>query len=128
MAISEQLKIYRDAERLLQQQLMLTKKFERFYRYTLGERMINLNLDILEGITKANRKSDKEEALIDVANKIVVLRTLFRTCVAQKVITEKQYIPYAMLVDSMGKQCTAWKKGSLPHPHPKGEASPIPPQ
>jgi hypothetical protein len=109
MAISEQLKIYRDAERLLQQQLMLMKKFERFYRYTLGERMINLNLDILEGITKANRKSDKEEALIDVANKIVVLRTLFRTCVAQKVITEKQYIPYAMLVDSMGKQCTAWK-------------------
>ena len=82
--------------------------------------MINLNLDILEGITKANRKSDKEEALIDVANKIVVLRTLFRTCVAQKVITEKQYIPYAMLVDSMGKQCTAWKKGSLPHPPPKG--------
>ena len=118
--ISEDLKIYSSAERLLQQLLMLTKNFERYYRYTLGERMVSLNIDILEGITNANRQKDKEETLTVVANKIVVLRTLLRTCVAQKAMTEKQYIPLAMLVDSVGKQCTAWKKGSLPHPPPVG--------
>ena len=54
--ISEDLKIYSSAERLLQQLLMLTKNFERYYRYTLGERMVRLNIDILEGITNANRQ------------------------------------------------------------------------
>ena len=109
MANSQDLKIYRDAERLLKMQLEMLKKFERFYRYTLGERMISLNIDILEGITHANRQKDKVEALTLLAEKIVVLRSLFRTCVASRAMTERQYVPYAELIESMGKQCTAWR-------------------
>ena len=87
----------------------MLKSVERFYRYTVGERMITLTLDMLELITLANRQADKVDALTALADKNVVLTTLFRSCVNNKVLTPKQYASYAKLLDQIGRQVTGWK-------------------
>ncbi|WP_234367700.1 four helix bundle protein [Parabacteroides pacaensis] len=46
MALSEDLPLYRDTYRLLNLLLPLTQGFPRFFRYGLGSRMVELNLDI----------------------------------------------------------------------------------
>ncbi|WP_018464306.1 four helix bundle protein [Segatella paludivivens] len=46
MALSHELPIYRDIMKLLSLTIEKTKCYPRFYRYTVGEKMVNINLDI----------------------------------------------------------------------------------
>ena len=54
MALSEELPLYRDTYRLLNNLLILTQDFPRFFRYSMGSRMVDLTLDMLSLIYKAN--------------------------------------------------------------------------
>ena len=47
MALSEDLPLYRDTYRLLNNLLALTQDFPRFFRYSMGSRMVDLTLDML---------------------------------------------------------------------------------
>ncbi|WP_044269423.1 four helix bundle protein, partial [Bacteroides timonensis] len=59
MALSEDLPLYRDTYRLLNLLIPLTQGFPRFFRYGLGSRMVELNLDMLSLIYKANSSYEK---------------------------------------------------------------------
>ena len=59
MALSEELPLYRDTLRLLNLIIEKTKSYPRYYRYTLGERMVNVNLDMLSLIFEANSTYNK---------------------------------------------------------------------
>ena len=52
MALSEELPLYRDTYRLLNNLLILTQDFPRFFRYSMGSRMVDLTLDMLSLIYK----------------------------------------------------------------------------
>lgn len=77
----------------------MLEKFPRYYRYTIGERMVGLTIDILEQIIHANRQTDKTEALAKLADMIFLLTTLFRSCVNNKALSVKQYVPFAELLE-----------------------------
>lgn len=112
MALAQSLKIYHDASRMLDMLYRQLEQFPRFYRYTIGERMVGLVIDILEQIIYANRQTDKTAALVKLVDMIFLLTTLFRSCVNNKALSVKQYVPYAELLESLGKQATAWKNYS----------------
>ena len=59
MALSHELPIYCDTMKLLSLTIEKTKCYPRFYRYTVGKKMVNINLEILSLIYKANRSSEK---------------------------------------------------------------------
>ena len=59
MALSEELPLYRDTYRLLNNLLILTQDFPRFFRYSMGSRMVDLTLDMLSLIYKANSSYEK---------------------------------------------------------------------
>lgn len=42
MALSEDLPLYRDTYRLLNNLLLLSREFPRFFRYSMGSRMVDL--------------------------------------------------------------------------------------
>ena len=44
MALSHELPIYRDTMKLLSLTIEKTKCYPRFYRYTVGEKMVNCDL------------------------------------------------------------------------------------
>ena len=56
MALSEELPLYRDTYRLLNNLLILTQDFPRFFRYSMGSRMVDLTLDMLSLIYKADSR------------------------------------------------------------------------
>ena len=39
-----------------------------------------------------------------------MLQMLFRVCVEQKVITERKYASFGLLLEKIGKQATSWKQ------------------
>lgn len=112
MGLSEHLPIYRDTYRLLNMLLPLTQGFPRFYRYSVGIRMVDLNLDMLSLVFRANGAYDKTLPLTEFLDRYQTLLVLFRLCVEQHVITERKYAEYALLMERIGKQATSWKQYS----------------
>ncbi|WP_455588805.1 four helix bundle protein [Bacteroides rodentium] len=110
MALSEDLPLYRDSYRLLNRLLPFTQGFPRFFRYGMGSRMVELNLDMLSLIYQANSSYDKVPVLIEFLDKYRMLQMLFRVCVEQRVMNERQYAGFALLLEKIGKQATAWKQ------------------
>ena len=87
MALSEELPLYRDTMRLLNLTIEKTKSSPRYYRYTLGERMVNVNPDMLSLIFEANSTYNKVPVLGEFLNKYHLMAMLFRVCVEQHVIS-----------------------------------------
>ena len=110
MSLSEELPLYRDTLKLLNLTWEKTKSYPKYYRYTLGERMVNINLDMLSLIYKANSNYDKIPILTEFLNKYRMITMLFRVCVEQHVINERQYANVALLLQKIGKQATSWKQ------------------
>lgn len=54
MSLSEDLPIYHDSYQLLNKLIRQTQEFPRFFKYSLGSRMVDLNLEMLSLIYKAN--------------------------------------------------------------------------
>jgi hypothetical protein len=110
MALSEELPLYKDCLDLLNKLLRLTKDFPRFFRYSMGNRMVDLNLDMLSLIYRANSSYEKVAVLVVFMDKYRMLQMLFRVCVEQRVIDERQYAGFALVLDKIGRQGTSWKQ------------------
>ena len=110
MALSEELPLYKDCLSLLNRVIPLTKDFPRFFRYGIGSRMVDFNLEMISLIYQANSSYEKVKILEEFLNKYRMLVILFRVCVEQKVITERQYAVFAIMIDKIGRQATSWKQ------------------
>ena len=66
MAQSEDLPIFKASYDLLEQWTDLAKDLPKFFRYSIGQRMVDLCLDLLGNIYRANMKRDKAEPLTDL--------------------------------------------------------------
>jgi hypothetical protein len=60
MALSHDLPIYLDTMKLLSLTIEKTKCYPRFYRYTVGEKMVNINLELLFLIYRANSNDENK--------------------------------------------------------------------
>ena len=76
MALSEDLPLYRDTYRLLNNLLVLTQEFPRFFRYSMGSRMVDLTLDMLSLIYKANSSYEKVGVLAEFLDRYRMLTRL----------------------------------------------------
>lgn len=64
MALSEELPVYKASYDLLERLVDLAKDLPKFFRYSIGTRMVDLCLDILALIYQANmNKEQRTEAL-----------------------------------------------------------------
>jgi hypothetical protein len=59
MGTSEELPLYKDCLALLNRIIQLTTDFPRFFRYGIGSRMVDLNLEMISLIYQANSSYEK---------------------------------------------------------------------
>ena len=113
MALSEDLPVYKASYDLLEQLVDLSKNLPKFFRYSIGTRMVELCLDILAQIYRANMKQEsRAEALTDLLISHRQLLLLLRVCYHQKALSTGRYAEILKLVDSIGRQTTAWRQKS----------------
>ena len=107
---SEELPIFKASYDLLEKMMDLSKELPKFFRYTIGTRLVDLCLDMLGQIYRANmsmenRRKELEELIVCYRQ----LQMLLRVCYRQKAFSSGRYAVYIQLLDSIGRQATAWK-------------------
>ena len=88
--------------------LSATEKFPRHRRFSLTNRMDNLALDILEGITEASYRRDKLETLRRSSLKLTRLRILIRLSHELGHLPHGAYERAAVELDEAGRMLGGW--------------------
>ncbi len=106
-------RIYLDANALLDHILDITPNFPRQYKYSIGTKMHELAVALIQDIAAAYLNRDRETRigyLVAFQIKFETLKTLMRKAGERKWITSKgRHAQIVELMDAIGKQCTAWK-------------------
>lgn len=95
----------------------LVLDFPKKDRYTIGQRIENTILDILENIIAASQlsKLEKVPTLQKASIKLDVLKILIRCCKDLKIIDNKKYLTFESQIIEIGKMLGGWIKASSFH-------------
>ena len=88
------------------------KDFPKKERYTLGEKIENSLLDLIEGAALASQlpKSLKEAHLLKLNAKVELLKILIRLAYEIKVIDDKKYLRIQESLQEIGRMLGGWIK------------------
>lgn len=110
-------KIYLDANALLDHILDITPSFPRQYKYSIGSKMHELAVELIQDIAAAYMIRERETRigyLVAFQVKFQTLKTLVRKAGEKKWINSKgRHAQIVELMDAIGKQCTAWKNSLI---------------
>lgn len=113
MVLYNQLPIYRDSYALLLEIYQTTNKFSRDYKYTLGQDMKLDSLLLFRELYGANVSVEKRiEHLDNFLTAFEMLKIEIRLCVDLNVLSIKKLAQLSLLMDSIAKQASAWRKKS----------------
>ncbi len=109
MALYTELPVYRDTYQLILRVFEYTKEFSKEYKYTLGQDMKRDALQLMRGIYRANKATDKKEHLERFLDEFELLKLEIRLCVDMKLLPLKKQAELSGLMDRIGKQVTGWR-------------------
>jgi len=110
MALYHELPIFKTAYDLLIYIFQITKAFPKEYKYTIGEKIKSELLELILSIFKANSSLDKKLLLSRTQEHLETVKILLRVSQDIKIVPLKQYTHSSLLIDSVSKQLTGWKK------------------
>lgn len=119
-------RIYLDARALLDEILDITPEFPRAYKFSMGAKMQELAIDLLEDIAEAYMdKPNRFQHLTMFQAKFETLKTLLRIAGERRWIKGlSKHAHIIELLDAIGKQSTAWKNSlakQANQPEPRGQ-------
>jgi hypothetical protein len=112
MALFEDLPVYRITFELLRFSYRVSVKMQRTYRFTLGESLQKDCKDLLICIYRANCEMDKAQALSRARELVIAVQLLIRVANDEGAINSKDYLKASDMLQSAGKQLTAWHKST----------------
>ncbi|MBB4043863.1 four helix bundle protein [Bacteroides reticulotermitis] len=110
--IASETQVWRDTERLVSYLIDITMLFPKAYKFTIGQKITNVSLELFEYIQLANMTTDvnnRKRYLQGFQVKFELLKVLLRLSTEKKVITLKQTASITTIVVGIGKQISAWK-------------------
>ena len=111
-------KAVQDCHNLLLWFIPILDHFPRSRRFTLGERLENGLLIILEDLVEAAYSKQKRQALTHANRQLEIVRHLWRLAYELKVISRHRYKHGAELMNELGKQIGGWLRGQDNPPPP----------
>lgn len=120
-------RIYIDCRSLLDELLNVTVDFPRNYKFTIGSKMQEYSIEILNDIAGAyiNKSLEKRiEHLTNFQTRFETLKVLIRVAGERKWVSLKKFARLSELTTTIGKQSTAWKNSLIEvseRPEPEGQ-------
>lgn len=109
--------IYLDSRKLLDLILDITPNFPRAYKFSIGNKMHEISINLISHISAAymNReRATRIQHLINFQSDFEVLKTLLRIAGERKwILGKSRHADIIELLDAIGKQSTAWKNSLL---------------
>lgn len=112
MVLYSELPVYRDSYQLLLDVYRLTSGFGHEYKYSLGQDMKRDVLALFRHLYHANRSVDKAQHLEQFLDDFELLKLELRICMDLKLMSVKKMAQLSQLMDSIGRQTTAWRNKS----------------
>lgn len=103
-------KAVQDCHELLLWLIPVIDQFPRVRRFTLGERLENGVLDLLDALTSAAYAKDKSPYLARASQRLNLLLHLWRVCFELRVIPARRYEHGARLFAALGQQVGGWQR------------------
>ncbi len=110
MALYYTLPVFKEVYQLILRIFKYTKDFPREYKYTLGQDLKRDGIKLVRSIYRANKSIDKVEYLETFLDDFEILKLEIRLCTDMKILTVKKQAELSLLMDSIGKQITGWRK------------------
>ena len=105
--------IYLDCRKLLDEILDITPSFPRAYKFSIGNKMHDIGVDLISEISAAYINRDKQvriQHLVNFQSEFEVLKTLLRIAGERKwILGRSRHANIIELTDAIGKQSTACK-------------------
>lgn len=114
MALYSELPIFKASYDLLIYVFQITKHFPKEYKYTLGEKVKTLLLDLILAVFHANKAHNKIVFLDQVQTHIETIKILLRISHDLKIISTEKFAHASLLLESVSKQVTGWKRSITP--------------
>lgn len=109
--------IYLDCRRLMDAILDITINFPRSFKFSIGSKMHELGVSLIKEISAAYINKDRcirIQHLIDFQSDFEVLKLLIRIAGERKWIQGRgRHADIIEILDTIGKQSTAWKNSLL---------------
>ena len=87
------------------------KKFKKYHRYTIGEKLFNLSLESCVGVYRANSAKNLKQRMEHVSKILEYIQTIFillRISVDTQAITKENYSSLLLLLKNCEKQLFGW--------------------
>jgi hypothetical protein len=90
--------------------LETVEKFPKSMRFTLSGRIVNMTLDVLEGIIEAIYTKDRAHILDRINLYMEKLRVLFRIAYKRRCLSTSRYEYISSHLEEAGRMAGGWKK------------------
>lgn len=87
---------------------MAIATFPKTKRYTLGQKLDNITLEIFELLFSVTNSNNKTETLSKISNKIDLLKILLRLAKDTQGLTNKSYLELQEMLQEIGKMLGGW--------------------
>lgn len=113
--------IYIDARTLLDLILDVSQEFPRQYKYSVGAKMQEIGIDLLQDIADAYMdKVNRRSHLTRFQTRFETLKTLVRIAGERRWIKGRgRHAHMIEIMDAIGKQSNAWKNSMRPQQSPE---------
>jgi len=82
--------------------------FPKTKRYTLGQKLDNITLEIFELLFSVTNSGNKTDTLYKISNKIDLLKILLRLARDTLALTNKNYLELQEVLQEIGKMLGGW--------------------
>lgn len=87
-------------------------KFPRDHRFTTGDRLLEVCLDITSDLVEASYRRDKQAQLASANRALVRARLLMRLAHSLRCVSEAQHLHFAKETDEIGKMIGGWLRST----------------
>ena len=112
MALYKEPPVYPDTYQLILKVFELTKDFSRDFKHTLAQDMRRDAVQLLRGIFRANKATDKKAHLECFLDEFELLKLEIRLCVDMRLLSIKKQAELGRLIECISKQVIGWRNSS----------------
>ena len=114
MALSSELKVYKDTYQMALFIMECVDNFPKAYKHNLGNRLIDKVLSCLDYITRANQDIGSRAKLLgDFQVEFEALKTLLNLAKDKRLINISRAGRFGAFSSNIGPQIVGWKKSAL---------------
>ncbi len=110
MATYDNLPVYKTTYDLLLLVFATVKEFQKDYKYTLGDKVKEKLIDLIENVYRANSSFENRLSNIKKAREnIEVIRLYIRLCKDLKIVNLKKFVDTSEKIENISKQLMYWE-------------------